>query len=97
MTLAGRGRSLISGPTPLKMLRCALWEAQGLVWDLGGVSRCAEADPVDEDADRVVCGRAEGVASGLEGFAESSGCSGAARFAQEQTQVEGADVDEQAF
>ena len=52
---------------------------------------------MDEGADRVVCGRAEGVASGLEGVAESSGCSGAARFAQEKTQVEGADVDEQAF
>ena len=55
------------------------------------------ADAVDEGADRVVCGRAEGGASGVEGFPQSSGCSGAARFAQEQTQVEGADVDEQAF
>ena len=35
-----------------------------------------------------------GVASGLEGFAETSGCSGAARFAQVKTQVEGADVHE---
>lgn len=35
---------------------CTVREAKGLVWDLGGVSRWAEADSVDKGAQSVVGG-----------------------------------------
>ena len=42
-------------------------------------------------------GHVECPASGFRGVPQHSGCSGAACFAKEQTQVEGADVDEQSL